>query len=62
VSASTGSGHSRRDGSRPHPDGNVQYLRQLAPGIGLPLSSYLADILGFDPEQVIKRLPAVRSR
>ena len=62
MSASTGSGHSRRDGYRPHPDGNVQYLRQLAPGIGLPLSSYLSHILGFDPGTALKRLPAVRSR
>jgi hypothetical protein len=26
------------------------------------ISSYLADILGFDPGQALKRLPAVRSR
>ena len=37
-----------------------QYLRQLAPCINLPLSCYLADILGFDPEQAIKRPRPVR--
>jgi hypothetical protein len=38
----------------------LQYRRQLARRIGLPLSSYLADILGFDPGQALKRLRAVR--